>query len=127
MAPLMSAPFVLLARLIASEMIMKASYAGGADHVGLDLEALLALIAPVHLMCQCPHPRRKEAVTLALEFTMIVHVREAPEHAPDQPENTEPPAGVAVRVTFVPAGKAVPVGLVETVPVPVPVLAMVRV
>jgi hypothetical protein len=58
---------------------------------------------------------------------VIVHVREVPEHAPDHPENTERRPGPAVRVTFVPEGKTVPLGLVEMVPLPVPALLMVRV
>jgi hypothetical protein len=58
---------------------------------------------------------------------VIVHVREVPEHAPDQPENTEPQPGVAVRVAAVPAGKLDPDGLFVTVPKPEPVFVTVRV
>jgi hypothetical protein len=59
---------------------------------------------------------------------VTVHVREVPEHAPDQPEKTEPRAGVAVSVTDVPALKLVPDGLVVTVPLPpAPALFIVRV
>ena len=51
-----------------------------------------------------------------------------PEHAPDHPENVEPVAGVAVRVTELPASKAcehvapqlIPAGLDVTVPEPDP-------
>jgi hypothetical protein len=57
-----------------------------------------------------------------------------PVQAPDQPENVEPVAGVAVSVTIVPAAKVrqpepqeVPGGEEVTVPVPVPDVVMVRV
>jgi hypothetical protein len=56
-----------------------------------------------------------------------VHVVEVPEHAPDQPAKVEFAPGVAVRVTGVPATKAVPDGLSVTVPLPVPLVPMVRV
>jgi hypothetical protein len=58
-----------------------------------------------------------------------------PEHAPLQPKKTEPDAGEAVKVTFVPCAKVAehtlpqlmpPVSLV-TVPLPPPVLLTVRV
>jgi hypothetical protein len=75
----------------------------------------------------CPHTRRKEALTLVLELMVIVHVRDVPEHAPDQPENTEPQLAVADRVTTVPAGKLDPDGRFVTVPLPEPVFVTVRV
>ena len=49
------------------------------------------------------------------------------ENAPDQPVKVDPASGVAVIVMVVPAAKVVPLGLVVTVPVPVPDFAMVRV
>jgi hypothetical protein len=42
------------------------------------------------------------ADTLLFAFIVSVHVILVPEHAPDQPENVYPVAGVAVRVTDVP-------------------------
>jgi len=45
-----------------------------------------------------------------------------PEHPPDQPINTELASGVAVRVTTVPTEKTVPVGLLDTLPPPDPLL-----
>ena len=53
---------------------------------------------------------------------VTVHVRDVPVHAPDQPANVEFAPGVAVRVTDVPALKVVPVGLLVTVPLPVPLV-----
>jgi hypothetical protein len=77
--------------------------------------------------CQGSVHERKEAVTLASDFMVIVHVREVPEHAPDQPENAEPQVGVTVRVTTVPPGKLGADGLLVTVPLPDPVLVTARV
>jgi hypothetical protein len=55
-------------------------------------------------------------------------------HAPLQPANVEVPSGVAVSVTTVPASKtttqvalhAIPAGVEETVPPPVPTLVTLR-
>lgn len=47
-----------------------------------------------------------------------VQVVAVPVQAPDQPIQGEPAAGVAVRVTVLPAGNEVPAGLVVTVPFP---------
>ena len=55
---------------------------------------------------------------------MIVQVAPVPLQAPLQPENPEPPPGVAVRVTWVPllnvaeqvVGQLIPVGVLVTLP-----------
>ncbi len=62
------------------------------------------------------------AVTEVLAFMVNEQVGEVPVHAPDHPVKVEPAFGEAVRVTTVPALMVVPVGLLETVPVPVPFL-----
>ena len=62
----------------------------------------------------------KAAVTLRFEFMATVHVRDVPEHAPDQPAKVAFAPAVAVRVTDVPALKVVPDGLLVTVPLPEP-------
>jgi hypothetical protein len=69
----------------------------------------------------CPF-NKNVAVTVALPFKTMAQVREAPEQLPDQPPNTEPGLGIAVRLTVVPTVKTVPVGLLATVPPPVPFL-----
>jgi hypothetical protein len=69
------------------------------------------------------------AVTEVADATMMLQVP-VPLHAPDQPANVEPVAGVAVRVTAVPAVKLalhvwpqlIPAGVLLTVPEPVPAL-----
>jgi hypothetical protein len=71
--------------------------------------------------------RAKVAVTEVLEFIVTVQVGDVPEHPPDHPVKVELVAGLAVRVTTVPALKLVPAGLLLTVPVPVPDLATLRV
>ena len=71
--------------------------------------------------------RVKVASAVIVEFMVSVHVGDVPEHPPDHPEKVEPAAGVAVRVTGVPAAKVVPVGLLVTVPLPVPSCVTVRV
>jgi len=50
------------------------------------------------------HRELNVAVTRESDVMTSVHVREVPEHAPDQPENTELQVGFAVRVTMLPAG-----------------------
>ena len=70
--------------------------------------------------------RAKVAVTEVLEFIVTVQVGDVPEHPPDHPVKVEPAAGLAVRVTAVPAPKLVPVGLLLTVPVPVPDVLMLK-
>jgi hypothetical protein len=62
-----------------------------------------------------------------LEFIVTVQVGDVPEHPPDHPVKVEPAAGLAVKVTAVPALKLVPAGLLLTVPVPVPDLVTLRV
>jgi len=64
--------------------------------------------------------REKVAVTEVLDFMVTAQVGDVPEHPPDHPVKVEPAAGLAVRATTVPALKLVPVGLLLTVPVPVP-------
>jgi hypothetical protein len=71
--------------------------------------------------------RAKVAVTEVLEFIVTVQVGDVPEHPPDHPVKVELAAGLAVRVTTVPALKLVPVGLLLTVPVPAPDLVTLRV
>jgi LEA14-like dessication related protein len=76
----------------------------------------------------------KVAPIVVFEFTVTVQVDDVPEHAPDQPENVEPEAGEAVRVTVVPevteirqaVPQEMPSGELVTVPEPVPVLATER-
>jgi hypothetical protein len=74
----------------------------------------------------------KVAVTLVAILTVITQVL-VPLHAPPQPANVEPLAGVAVSVMLVPAvsvalqvlPQLIPPVLEVTVPVPVPALATV--
>jgi len=61
-----------------------------------------------------------------LAFIRTVQVGEVPVQAPDHPAKVELAFGLAVSVTAVPALKVDPVGLLVTVPLPVPVLLMVR-
>ena len=68
----------------------------------------------------------KAAVTEALVFICTVQVGEVPVQAPDHPPKVESALAAAVSVTVVPALKVDPVGLLVTVPLPVPVLLMVR-
>jgi hypothetical protein len=58
---------------------------------------------------------------------VTVQEGEVPVHPPDHPVKVEFVPAEAVRVTTVPALKAVPKGLVATVPVPVPAFVTVRV
>ena len=77
----------------------------------------------------------KVAVTVVSAFTVTVQVPVPLQPPPLQPANTEPPAGVAVKVTEVPelkdfeqvAPQSTPEGLLVTVPLPVPPLETVRV
>jgi hypothetical protein len=66
------------------------------------------------------------AVTEVLELIVTVQVGDVQEHPPDHPVKIEPAAGLAVRVTAAPALKLVPVGLLLTVPVPVPDVLMLK-
>jgi hypothetical protein len=66
------------------------------------------------------------AVTDSAEVTEIGHVGAVPEHAPPQPTNTIPGAGVSVSVTAAPFANVaeqvdpqlIPAGLLVTVPLP---------
>jgi hypothetical protein len=69
----------------------------------------------------------KEAVTVAFWFMVTVQVPVPVHPAPDHPVKAEPASADAVRVTDVPEGKVVPLGLVVTEPVPVPLFTMVSV
>lgn len=59
------------------------------------------------------------AVTHLEEIIDTVHIEDVPEQAPDQPANTDPDFGVAVRVVLVP----LPNNSLQSVPheIPVPV------
>ena len=75
------------------------------------------------------------AVTAVGAFTDIAQTPVPVHPPPDQPVNTEPEVALAVSVTDVPelykteqvAPQSIPAGDDATVPVPVPVLLMVRV
>jgi hypothetical protein len=69
----------------------------------------------------------KAAVTLIFAFMVRIQVGDVPVTPPDQPAKVEFASGIAVRVTTVPAGKLVPDALLVSIPLPVPVLEMVRV
>ena len=79
-----------------------------------------------------PLPKLAEIVVLPLKTKL--HVKEAPEHAPDQPANELALSGLAVRVMLVPTSKLalqacpqlMPEGLLVTVPAPGPVFMMVN-
>ena len=58
---------------------------------------------------------------------MVTAQEPMPEQAPPQPEKREPFEGVAVTPTLRPAGNDGPVGMVEMVPVPLPVVEVERV
>ncbi len=64
------------------------------------------------------------AVTRASDVKVSIHVREVPDQAPDQPENTEPQMGLAIRVTMLPSGKLGADGIRVTVPLPDPLVAI---
>ena len=74
-------------------------------------------------------PGAKVAVTDLAALIVTVQTP-VPEHAPDQPTNLEPAAGLAVSVTLAPYAKTceqaepheMPLGLDETAPDPVPAL-----
>ncbi len=93
----------------------------------LPVVALAPTLAPVGLMLYVQ--ALNVAVTLFAPSIVTVHVVFVPEHAPLQPANTDPLAGVAVSVTLVPElndaeqvlPQFIPDGLLVTVPLPVPV------
>jgi hypothetical protein len=68
------------------------------------------------------------AVTVVSAFTVTVHTAVPPQPPPLHPENVESEAAAAVRVTLVPATivseqslpHVIPLGVLVTVPVPVP-------
>ena len=94
-------------------------------------------VAQVKLLLSSAFPsaeaRLNVAVT-ALAADMVTTQVDVPLHAPDQPLKTEPPLGVAVKVTLAPGAKGelqvepqlIPAGLLDTGPLPVPALATVR-
>jgi hypothetical protein len=106
---------------------------------GTDCEQVAPQLMPAGLLVTVPEPvpffvtvkvtgvAVKVAVTEAAAVTAHVPV---PEHAPLQPAKVEPAAGAAVRVTTVGgvkdceqlAPQLIPVGVLVTVPVPVPLL-----
>ena len=69
----------------------------------------------------------KVAVTLLFASIVTVQLEEVPVHAPDHPAKVDPELALAVSVTLVPELKVVPVGLLVTVPLPVPDLLIVNV
>jgi hypothetical protein len=69
----------------------------------------------------------KAAVTAALAFMVTEQGLAVPLQAPDQPVNTELALADALRLTRVPALKAVPAGDLITVPLPDPVVETVKV
>ena len=72
--------------------------------------------------------RVKVAETPLLPFITTTQLDpDDPEYPPDQPAKVEFASGAAVSVTAVPALNVVPVGLVVTVPEPVPPLVTVSV
>ena len=106
-----------------------------------DCEQVAPQLMPAGLLVTVPVPvpllvtvsvtgsRLKVAVTEVAALTVTAQVP-VPEQAPLQPAKEEPAAGVAVRVTVVPAvtdseqvaPQLMPAGLLVTVPVPVPLL-----
>src|SRR5689334_5684324 len=70
----------------------------------------------------------KKACTVVGAFTVTTHTGARSQPPPNQPMNTEPPVGVAVRVTPEPVlndseqspGQLMPSGTLATDPVPVP-------
>jgi hypothetical protein len=87
------------------------------DPVGKVVEHVVPQLIPAGALVTtpCPFPffvmdrvggpsGLKIAVTDLSRFTMTEQVAAAPEHAPDQPANTEPASGVVVRSTVVPEG-----------------------
>lgn len=76
----------------------------------------------------------KFAVTVWSAFIVTVHAPAPLQPPPLQPLNVEPPVGAAVRVTVLALGKSaaqvapqeIPLGLLVTVPVPVPDLLTVK-
>ena len=68
----------------------------------------------------------KAALTAVLESRVRLQVGFFPEHCPDQPAKSELALGAALRTTRVPVSKSVPAGMLVTVPVPVPILLMLK-
>jgi hypothetical protein len=72
------------------------------------------------------------AITVVSAFTVTVHAAVPLQPPPLHPENVEPEAAAAVRVTLVPATTVsvqslphvIPTGVLVTVPVPVPLRVM---
>ncbi len=116
--------------------------------LGKDAEQVGPQLIPAGLLVTVPLPlpalvtvrvnpivKVKVAVTDLLASMRTVQVVAVPLQAPLQPVKVEPAAGVAVRVTVVPLGKAaehmvpqsIPAGLLVTLPLPLPALVTVRV
>ena len=66
-------------------------------------------------------------MTDLVEFIVTIQVGTVPAQSPAHPIKIELSSGTAVKVTVVPKLNEVPVGLVETLPTPVPVYLRVRV
>jgi hypothetical protein len=80
----------------------------------------------------------KAAATVSLESMVTSQVEALPVHAPDQPPNSDPEADDSVSVTVDPCAKctehavadgpqSIPIGLLETLPLPDPVRDTVKV
>ena len=67
------------------------------------------------------------AVAVMLPVIRTVHVLDVPEHAPAQLANVERLSACAVSLTAVPCLNVDPDGVLVTVPLPAPLLAMVSV
>jgi hypothetical protein len=84
--------------------------------------------APVTVTVRPTVADAKVAVTVVALVSVTVQVPLAEQPPPDQPTNTDPPAGVAVRTTGPPEGKlaehvvphAIPAGALVTLPLPRP-------
>ncbi len=78
------------------------------DPLGPDIAAMMKVLS------------LKAALTDEIESTVTLQIGLVPEHLPDQPAKVELAAGVALRVTTVPASKVAPGGSEVIVPSPDP-------